>query len=121
MLKDLAKQLHDYVYGSFAEGLNDAADTVLKDIKDHVQVRTGALRDSYGVTERATPNKLKAKVSSPLAEAGKYGERHYPNDTSWIPEDRRRSVGGLFEKGDEKVLTELVEEKVTKALRRRRK
>jgi hypothetical protein len=46
----------------------------LIDIIQHVAVRTGRLRDSYGVTRRATPENLQAEVGSPIS----YREEQYP-------------------------------------------
>ena len=119
-LKDLAKQLQQAVKQGAAHGLNHAADVVLKDIQDHVQVRTGNLRDSYAVTERATPDRLSTQVSSPLARPGQYGENHYPNPVDRIPADRNRAMQAgnpLFgTDGDTEAVERLVQESVEQSI-----
>jgi len=119
-LKDLAKQLQQAVKQGAANGLNHAAKVVLEDIQDHVQVRTGKLRDSYGITERATPDRLTTQVSSPLAKPGQYGETQYPNSVERIPDNRNRAVQAgnpLFgTDGNTEAVEQLVEESVKQGI-----
>lgn len=83
-------ELNQIVNRAVANGLNRAGEIALMDIKRHVQVRTGRLRDSYTITQRATPGRLDVRIDSPLS----YKSRHYPGVQTWIPRERNRAMQG---------------------------
>lgn len=91
-LLDLADQLRARVLQGAANGLNQAAADILQDIQTHVQVKTGALRDSYAIVQQATPDNLTVVVDSPLAAPGQYGADQYPPVPTQIPPERNRAL-----------------------------
>ena len=72
-----------------ADGLNEAANTALVDIQQHVNIDTGCLRDSYHITQIATPENLQAGVDSPL----NYKDFNYPPVRNIRPEINRGLQG----------------------------
>ncbi|GAC1501930.1 MAG: hypothetical protein NVS2B14_14540 [Chamaesiphon sp.] len=83
-------QLTDTLNQAIADGLNQAAHTVLADIQQHVQVRTGALRDSYALVQMATPDNLQVVVDSPL----NYKQFNYPPVQDRIRPEINRGLQG---------------------------
>ena len=83
--------LHKRITSGIANGLNAAAEEALRDIKGHVQVRTGNLRSTYAITQRATPASFEVRIDSPL----NYKQWQYPNRIpERIPRDRNRALQG---------------------------
>lgn len=72
--QEAINQLQQKINTAIASGLNAAADRALIDIEQHVHVKTGRLRASYGVTRRATPEDLRSSVGSPVD----YRRQQYP-------------------------------------------
>lgn len=89
---DILNQVSQRIAQGVAVGLNQAAQIILQDIQDHVQVKSGRLRDSYSIVQEATPDSWEIGVGSPLAEPGQYGARHYPPIPTWIAEERNRAI-----------------------------
>lgn len=83
--------LHRRITAGIANGLNAAAEVALRDIKGHVQVRSGNLRSTYAITQRATPASFEVRIDSPL----NYKQWQYPNRIpERIPRDRNRALQG---------------------------
>jgi hypothetical protein len=104
---------------AIAAGLNQAAEIELNDIRAHVQIKTGRLRDSYAIVRRATPDDLNAEVSSDVD----YRVHHYPLALPPAPPERNRSLQGnpLVNPttGDTSQLEERVAEAIATELNRR--
>ena len=102
-----------------AKGLNKAAELALQDIKGHVQIRTGALQQSWTIAQKATPDRWQARLDSPI----KYKTVHYPYRIPRnVPPERNRSLlppPKLFKDGKgidfEKQAKELIEREINEA------
>jgi hypothetical protein len=80
-------ELKDQIQQEIAASVNSVAQLILADIQSHVRVKSGKLRDSYGITQQASPGNLKVVIESPLD----YSSKNYPE----VPE-RVSQSGGLF-------------------------
>ena len=82
--------LEQQINEAIAKGLNQAAEIALTDIRDHVQIRTGRLRESYAIVLRATPDNLEAAIASPVT----YRIYQYPLAVPNARPDRNRYLQG---------------------------
>lgn len=89
-MSDPMKQLQDRIAQAIAVGLNRTAEIALTDIKAHVQVRTGKLRDSYAILKRATPDELAIVIDSSTV----YRVYYYPFKIPPLPRSLNRALQG---------------------------
>lgn len=79
------KQLDRTINNALATVVNDQAEFVLGDIRQHVQIKTSNLLNSYRITQKATPQKLEAVVSSDVD----YRDEQYPYQTVFTNPNNR--------------------------------
>lgn len=84
------QEINQITRKAIADGVNNAADIALMDIKTHVQVLTGRLRDSYRILRRATPENPAIEIDSSV----EYKKHHYPPIPKRIPRERNRALQG---------------------------
>ncbi|MBW4660966.1 MAG: hypothetical protein KME15_20005 [Drouetiella hepatica Uher 2000/2452] len=108
--------LEQQINGAIAQGLNQVAEIALTDIREHVQVQSGRLRESYAIVQRATPDSLEVTVASPVD----YRINHYPLAAPNARPDRNRSLQGnpLVNPAaeDSSKLEAVIEAQITQAL-----
>lgn len=100
------KQIAEQLGLTLASSVNEIANTVLSDVEQNVQVKSGRLRDSYQMMQTATPEDLTAIVDSPL----NYKLNNYPFE----PNPRANAAAKLNEGESEMeaLARQLIEDKV---------